>query len=77
MSFEQSPLEALRRALEVLSVYWELMTTAEGPVDWQCESEYTVAFVVSTEVSTNLPPVRFTTGRTPLLHVALRLSSPR
>ncbi|XP_056448133.1 macrophage colony-stimulating factor 1b isoform X2 [Gadus chalcogrammus] len=63
VSFQQSPLEALRRALEVLSVYWELMTTMEGPVDWQCESEYTVAFVVSTEVPTNLPTVHFTTDR--------------
>ncbi|CAL8367747.1 unnamed protein product [Lota lota] len=61
VSFQQSPLEALRRALEVLSVYWELMTTMEAPVDWQCESEYTVAFVVSTEVPTNLPTDHFTT----------------
>ena len=70
MSFQQSSLEALGRALEVLSVYWELMTTMEGPVDWQCESEYTVAFVVSTEVTTNLPPAHLTTGRT---HVYFRL----
>ncbi|CAL8325326.1 unnamed protein product [Merluccius merluccius] len=60
--FKQSPLEALRRALEVLSDYWELMTTRETPVDWQCESEYTVAFAVSTEEPTNLPTDHFTTG---------------
>jgi len=57
--FKQSPLEALRRALEVLSVYWELVSTRETPVDWQCESEYTVAFVLSTKATDH-----FTTGGT-------------
>ncbi|KAG7256879.1 hypothetical protein CRUP_028363 [Coryphaenoides rupestris] len=62
VTFKQSPLEALQRALEVLSVYWELVTTRETPVDWQCESEYSVAFVLSTEVPTSPPTYLFTTG---------------
>ncbi|KAG7247680.1 hypothetical protein CRUP_032348 [Coryphaenoides rupestris] len=61
VTFKQSPLEALQRALEVLSVYWELVTTRETPVDWQCESEYSVAFVLSTEVPTSPPTYLFTT----------------
>lgn len=41
MSFSSSPSEALGRVQDVLSVYWELVTTMDSPVDWSCEREYT------------------------------------
>ncbi|XP_068454051.1 macrophage colony-stimulating factor 1b isoform X2 [Clinocottus analis] len=36
-----STSEALQRASDVLSVYWELVTTSDAPVDWRCQDEYT------------------------------------
>ncbi|CAB1329346.1 unnamed protein product [Coregonus sp. 'balchen'] len=41
MSFSSSPSEALGRVQDVLSEYWELVTTRDSPVDWSCEREYT------------------------------------
>ncbi|GAA6216379.1 uncharacterized protein LOC108889535 isoform X1 [Lates japonicus] len=49
------PTEALQRASEVLSVYWELVTTSDAPVDWRCQHEYTEAFGSTTELSTESP----------------------
>lgn len=40
MSFSSSPSEALGRVQDVLSEYWELVTTRDSPVDWSCEREY-------------------------------------
>ncbi|CDQ77547.1 unnamed protein product [Oncorhynchus mykiss] len=40
MSFSSSPSEALGRVQDVLSEYWELVTTSDSPVDWSCEREY-------------------------------------
>ncbi|KAM9342446.1 macrophage colony-stimulating factor 1b [Pholidichthys leucotaenia] len=55
-SFERiyrgSPLEALQRVTEVLSVYWELATTSDGPVDWRCQQEFTETFGSTTETFT-------------------------
>lgn len=44
-----SPLDALRKASEVLSVYWELVTTTDSPVDWRCQYEYSDPFSSTTE----------------------------
>ncbi|KAM4609674.1 macrophage colony-stimulating factor 1b isoform 2-T2 [Polymixia lowei] len=64
MPFKGSPSEALRRALEVLSAYWELVTTGDSPVDWRCQREYTEAFGVTTELWTNIPTEHLTPDRT-------------
>ncbi|XP_072223240.1 macrophage colony-stimulating factor 1b [Leuresthes tenuis] len=47
-----SPSEALQKASEVLTVYWELVTTSDSPVDWKCQHEYTETFGSTTEPST-------------------------
>ncbi|KAL1021544.1 hypothetical protein UPYG_G00014610 [Umbra pygmaea] len=41
MSIQSSPSEALQRVEDVLSKYWELVTTSNMPVDWSCVMEYT------------------------------------
>ncbi|XP_071776912.1 macrophage colony-stimulating factor 1b [Centroberyx gerrardi] len=61
MPFTGSPTEALQRALEVLSAYWELVTTSDTPVDWRCQREYTEAFGSTTELSTNPSTQHLTT----------------
>ncbi|XP_014829242.1 PREDICTED: uncharacterized protein LOC106907870 isoform X1 [Poecilia mexicana] len=48
--YRGSPLEALQRVSEVLSVYWELVTTSDSPVDWRCQQEYSESFGSSTEL---------------------------
>lgn len=40
MLYRSSPSEALQRALEVLSVYWELVKKSTSPIDWNCQLEY-------------------------------------
>lgn len=49
MLYSGSPSEALQRAFEVLSVYWELVTMSDVPIDWRCQHEYTEAFSSTTE----------------------------
>ncbi|XP_017264858.1 macrophage colony-stimulating factor 1b isoform X2 [Kryptolebias marmoratus] len=44
-----STLDALRKASDVLSVYWELVTTSDSPVDWRCQYEYSESFGSTTE----------------------------
>ncbi|XP_029011321.1 macrophage colony-stimulating factor 1b isoform X2 [Betta splendens] len=60
-----SPSEALQRAAEVLSVYWELVTTSEAPVDWRCQHEYTESFSSTTETDAGsaTPPSTEAYGR--------------
>lgn len=60
MLYRGSPSEALQRASEVLSVYWELVTTSDAPVDWRCQHEYTETFGSTTELYTESPPPHFT-----------------
>lgn len=60
MLYSGSPSEALQRASEVLSVYWELVTMSDAPVDWRCQHEYTDIFGSTTELSTELPMQHFT-----------------
>lgn len=67
MLYKGSPLEALQRASEVLSVYWELVTTSDAPVDWRCQHEYTETFGSTTELSTESPTQHFTGGNLYLL----------
>lgn len=57
-----SPSEALRKVSEVLSVYWELVTTSDAPVDWRCQHEYTETFGSTTdsELYTESPTQYFT-----------------
>ncbi|XP_034393980.1 macrophage colony-stimulating factor 1b [Cyclopterus lumpus] len=55
-----STLEALQRASEVLSVYWELVTTNDAPVDWSCQDEYTEMSGSTTELYTESPVPHFT-----------------
>ncbi|XP_076022876.1 macrophage colony-stimulating factor 1b [Genypterus blacodes] len=52
MLFSGSPLEALQRASEVLSVYWELVTTSDTSVDWRCQHEYTEVSCSTTQLPT-------------------------
>lgn len=66
MLYSGSPSEALQRASEVLSVYWELVTTSDAPVDWRCQHEYADFFSSTTELSTELP-THFTGGNLYLL----------
>ncbi|XP_013871792.1 macrophage colony-stimulating factor 1b isoform X2 [Austrofundulus limnaeus] len=44
-----SPLDALRKVSEVLTVYWELAATCDSPVDWRCQDEYSETFSSPTE----------------------------
>ncbi|KAF4109750.1 macrophage colony-stimulating factor 1b isoform X1 [Onychostoma macrolepis] len=44
--YNESPVQALQRVEEVLSLYLHLITTTNTPVNWTCEQEY----------SSNLPP---------------------
>lgn len=67
MLYRGSPSEALQRASEVLSVYWELVTTSDAPVDWSCQNEYTESFSSTTELSTESPTEYFTGGNLSLL----------
>ncbi|XP_071331102.1 macrophage colony-stimulating factor 1b isoform X3 [Trachinotus anak] len=63
MLYRGSPTEALQRASEVLTVYWELVTTSDMPVDWRCQHEYSETFESTTELSTKSPtesPTHFT-----------------
>lgn len=60
MLYRGSPSEALQRASEVLSVYWELVTTSDAPVDWRCQHEYTETFASTTELYTESPTPHFT-----------------
>lgn len=57
-----STSEALQRASEVLSAYWELVTTSDAPVDWRCQHEYTDAFGSTPELYTESPTPYFTGG---------------
>lgn len=50
MLYRSSPTEALQRALEVLSVYWELVTKSNSSIDWRCQHEYTETLSSTTEV---------------------------
>ncbi|XP_043102638.1 macrophage colony-stimulating factor 1b isoform X3 [Puntigrus tetrazona] len=38
--YKESPVQALQRVEEVLSLYLHLITTANTPVNWTCEQEY-------------------------------------
>ncbi|XP_045912874.1 macrophage colony-stimulating factor 1b isoform X5 [Micropterus dolomieu] len=60
MLYRGSPTEALQRASEVLSVYWELVTTSDAPVDWRCQHEYTETFGSTTELPTESTTQYFT-----------------
>lgn len=64
MLYRGSPSEALQRASEVLSVYWELVTTSDVPVDWRCQHDYTETFGSTTEQSTvsGVSPTQHFTG---------------
>ncbi|RXN20201.1 macrophage colony-stimulating factor 2 isoform X1 [Labeo rohita] len=44
--YNESPVQALQRVEEVLTLYLHLITTTNTPVNWTCEQEY----------SSNLPP---------------------
>lgn len=67
MHYRGSPSEALQRASEVLSVYWELVTTSDMPVDWRCQHEYTEVFGSTTDLSTESTTQHFTGGNLNLL----------
>lgn len=62
MLYRGSPSEALQRASEVLSVYWELVTKSDAPVDWRCQHDYTETFGSTTEQSTVYPTQHCTGG---------------
>nr|XP_015823713.2 macrophage colony-stimulating factor 1b isoform X1 [Nothobranchius furzeri]XP_015823714.2 macrophage colony-stimulating factor 1b isoform X1 [Nothobranchius furzeri] len=47
--YHGSPLNALQKASDVLSVYWELVTTRDSPVDWRCQHEYSEIYGSTTE----------------------------
>lgn len=61
MLYSSSPIEALQRASEVLSDYWELVTRSDVPLDWRCQHEYTESFGSTTELSTE-PSTQYFTG---------------
>lgn len=67
MLYRGSPSEALQRASEVLSVYWELVTTSDAPIDWRCQHEYTETFSSTTELYTESVTPHFTGGNLYLL----------
>ncbi|XP_035994788.1 macrophage colony-stimulating factor 1b isoform X1 [Fundulus heteroclitus] len=48
--YQGSPMEALQKVSEVLSVYWELVTTSDSAVDWRCQQEYSESFGSTTEL---------------------------
>nr|XP_046253793.1 macrophage colony-stimulating factor 1b isoform X2 [Scatophagus argus] len=50
--YRGSPSEALQRVSEVLSVYWELVTMSDVPINWRCQHEYIETFGSTTELST-------------------------
>ncbi|KAK7884891.1 hypothetical protein WMY93_028014 [Mugilogobius chulae] len=50
MSYRSSPSEALQRALEVLTLYWELVTKSEAPINWTCQNEYAETLGSTTEI---------------------------
>lgn len=50
MLYRGSPSEALQRAFEVLTVYWELVTMSDAPIDWRCQHEYMEVFSSTTEL---------------------------
>ncbi|XP_005448802.1 macrophage colony-stimulating factor 1b isoform X1 [Oreochromis niloticus] len=52
--YRGSPSDALQKVSEVLTVYWELVTTSDAPVDWRCQHEYTETFGSTTELYTEL-----------------------
>lgn len=54
MLYRGSPSDALQKVSEVLTVYWELVTTSDAPVDWRCQHEYTETFGSTTELYTEL-----------------------
>ncbi|XP_031700172.1 macrophage colony-stimulating factor 1b isoform X3 [Anarrhichthys ocellatus] len=58
--YRGSTSEALQRASEVLSVYWELVKMSDAPVDWRCQQEYTEIFGSTTEYYTESPTQHFT-----------------
>lgn len=60
MLYNGSPSEALQMASEVLSVYWELVTTSDAPVDWRCQHEYSESFSSTTELYSESPTPHFT-----------------
>ncbi|XP_075883180.1 macrophage colony-stimulating factor 1b isoform X1 [Nelusetta ayraudi] len=60
MLYSSSPIEALQRASEVLSDYWELVTKSDVPLDWRCQHEYTESFGSTTELSTEPSTQYFT-----------------
>ncbi|XP_034552076.1 macrophage colony-stimulating factor 1b isoform X1 [Notolabrus celidotus] len=60
MLYRGSPSEALQKASEVFSAYWELVTTSEAPVDWRCQHEYTESFGSTTELFTESPTEHLT-----------------
>ncbi|CAJ1084957.1 macrophage colony-stimulating factor 1b isoform X1 [Xyrichtys novacula] len=60
MLYRGSPSEALQKASEVLSAYWELVTTSDTPVDWRCQHEYTESFGSTTELFTESPTEHLT-----------------
>ncbi|XP_049920839.1 macrophage colony-stimulating factor 1b isoform X3 [Epinephelus moara] len=60
MLYQGSTSEALQKASEVLSVYWELMTTSDAPVDWRCQQEYTETFGSTTDLYTESTTQYFT-----------------
>ncbi|KAF1390330.1 hypothetical protein PFLUV_G00056940 [Perca fluviatilis] len=60
MLYRGSTSEALQKASEVLSVYWELVTTSDAPVDWRCQQEYTEIFGSTTELYTESTTQHFT-----------------
>lgn len=60
MLYSGSPSDALQQVSEVLTVYWELVTTSDTPVDWTCQQEYTETFGSTTELYTESSTQYFT-----------------
>lgn len=63
MLYRGSPLEALQRVSEVLSLYWKLVTTSKVPLDWRCQQEYTELFTSTTDIPTESSTQYFTGGK--------------
>ncbi|XP_046896438.1 macrophage colony-stimulating factor 1b isoform X4 [Hypomesus transpacificus] len=53
VTFRESPSVALARVQEILSVYWELVTTSNTPVDWDCQREYAESSELATHLYTS------------------------
>ncbi|XP_066559296.1 macrophage colony-stimulating factor 1a isoform X3 [Amia ocellicauda] len=49
-TYTSSPREALERVRKVLSLYMDLMTNSNGPVNWNCEEQYSVEVPESTTI---------------------------